>query len=115
MGDHRQDSLDSRYHQDLPGGGTVDDKRGRRPRLRRRLAGQPLDDLPIPYTFDQPGINAAASARGRRDRRPRPVWSVAVAAGPVAPAPADPEGRRLTGETPKAGCGATADHCGTAG
>lgn len=25
MGDHRQDSQDSRYHQDLPGGGTVDE------------------------------------------------------------------------------------------
>ncbi len=25
MGDHRQDSSDSRYHQDLPGGGTIDE------------------------------------------------------------------------------------------
>jgi signal peptidase I len=62
MGDHRQDSLDSRYHQDLPGGGQVDDKQvvGRAIVIAWPIGR--LNDLPIPSTFDQPGISAAANA-----------------------------------------------------
>ncbi len=60
MGDHRQDSLDSRYHQMLPGGGTVSVNQvvG-----RAIVVAWPVtrwSTLPIPSTFDQPGINAAA-------------------------------------------------------
>ncbi|TXS38514.1 signal peptidase I [Streptomyces sp. OR43] len=59
MGDHRQNSLDSRYHQELPGGGTVstDEVVG-----RAVVIAWPVNrwaTLPIPKTFDQPGLNAA--------------------------------------------------------
>lgn len=59
MGDHRQNSLDSRYHQALPGGGTVSDDEvvG-----RAIVVAWPINrwsTLPVPKTFDQPGINAA--------------------------------------------------------
>ncbi|MFE7749303.1 signal peptidase I [Streptomyces sp. NPDC057428] len=62
MGDHRQNSLDSRYHQELPGGGTVsnDEVVG-----RAIVIAWPVNrwaTLPVPKTFDQPGLNAAASA-----------------------------------------------------
>ncbi|WP_405901712.1 signal peptidase I [Streptomyces sp. NBC_00727] len=62
MGDHRQNSLDSRYHQNLPGGGTVsnDEVVG-----RAIVIAWPVSrwaTLPVPKTFDQPGINAAAAA-----------------------------------------------------
>ncbi|WP_326666282.1 signal peptidase I [Streptomyces sp. NBC_00385] len=61
MGDHRQNSLDSRYHQELPGGGTVstDEVVG-----RAVVIAWPVNrwaTLPIPKTFDQPGLNAAMS------------------------------------------------------
>ena len=62
MGDHRQASLDSRYHQELPGGGTVstDEVVGRAIVIAwppNRWAG-----LPVPDTFDQPGLAGAAVA-----------------------------------------------------
>ncbi|MDT0428717.1 signal peptidase I [Streptomyces salyersiae] len=62
MGDHRQNSLDSRYHQELPGQGTVsvDEVVG-----RAVLVAWPVNrwaTLPVPKTFDQPGLNAAAAA-----------------------------------------------------
>ncbi|MFB7289634.1 signal peptidase I [Actinacidiphila glaucinigra] len=61
MGDHRQDSLDSRYHQNLPGNGTVsvDEVVG-----RAVVVAWPISNwstLSVPSTFDQPGINAAAA------------------------------------------------------
>ncbi|MFE6913666.1 signal peptidase I [Streptomyces rubiginosohelvolus] len=61
MGDHRQNSLDSRYHQELPGQGTVsnDEVVG-----RAVVVAWPLSrwaTLPVPGTFDQPGLNAAAA------------------------------------------------------
>ncbi|MEV6164435.1 signal peptidase I [Streptomyces sp. NPDC052052] len=57
MGDHRQNSLDSRYHQELPGGGTVsnDEVVG-----RAIVVAWPVNrwaTLPVPKTFDQAGIN----------------------------------------------------------
>ncbi|NUP41676.1 MAG: signal peptidase I [Streptomyces sp.] len=62
MGDHRQDSLDSRFHMDQPGGGAVADKYvvG-----RAIVVAWPVnrwDWLSIPGTFSQPGINAAGAA-----------------------------------------------------
>ncbi|WP_072487229.1 signal peptidase I [Streptomyces atratus] len=59
MGDHRQDSRDSRYHQELPGDGTVsnDEVVG-----RAIVVAWPINrwaTLPVPKTFDQPGLNAA--------------------------------------------------------
>jgi signal peptidase I len=61
MGDHRQNSLDSRYHQELPGQGTVstDEVVG-----RAIVIAWPLNrwaTLPVPGTFDQPGLNVAAA------------------------------------------------------
>ena len=61
MGDHRQDSLDSRYHQGLLGGGAVPDQKvvG-----RAIVIAWPVNrwaTLPVPSTFSQPGINSAAS------------------------------------------------------
>jgi signal peptidase I len=61
MGDHRQDSLDSRYHQGLPGGGTVSDQEvvG-----RAIVIAWPVNrwsTLPVPSTFNQSGINSTAS------------------------------------------------------
>jgi signal peptidase I len=62
MGDHRQDSLDSRYHMQLPGGGTVSNKDvvG-----RAIVVAWPVNRwsaLSIPGTFSQPGISAAGAA-----------------------------------------------------
>ncbi len=59
MGDHRADSLDSRYHMDQPGGGTVpvSDVVG-----RAFVVAWPLNrwaTLPVPATFDQKGLAAA--------------------------------------------------------
>ncbi len=61
MGDHRQNSLDSRYHQELPGRGTVstDEVVG-----RAFVVAWPVNRwsfLPVPDTFDQSGLSAAAS------------------------------------------------------
>ncbi|WP_370593005.1 signal peptidase I [Streptomyces sp. NBRC 110028] len=60
MGDHRQDSLDSRYHQNLHNGTvSVDDVVG-----RAIVVAWPVNrwsTLSIPDTFDQPGLSAAAS------------------------------------------------------
>jgi signal peptidase I len=78
MGDHRQDSLDSRYHQDLPGGGTVpvSDVVG-----RAIVIAWPANrwaTLPIPSTFAQPGINAAGAelpaAAGLAGALPLVMW-----------------------------------------
>ncbi|WP_035797730.1 signal peptidase I [Kitasatospora mediocidica] len=66
MGDHRDDSLDSRFHMDQPGGGSVPDKDviG-----RAFVVAWPLNrwsTLPIPSTFSQKGISnqKALSAEG---------------------------------------------------
>ncbi|WP_415925396.1 signal peptidase I [Streptomyces sp. ME19-01-6] len=60
MGDHRQDSLDSRFHQNLDNGTvSVDKVVG-----RAIVIAWPLDrwsTLSVPGTFDQPGLSAAAS------------------------------------------------------
>ncbi|MEV4614860.1 signal peptidase I [Kitasatospora sp. NPDC049258] len=59
MGDHRGNSLDSRYHQDQPGGGTVpvENVVG-----RAFVVAWPISDwatLPVPDTFDQKGLSAS--------------------------------------------------------
>ncbi|MGW7585029.1 signal peptidase I [Kitasatospora sp. NPDC054768] len=60
MGDHRANSLDSRFHMDQPGGGTVpvDNVIG-----RAFVVAWPISHwstLPVPETFDQKGLAAAA-------------------------------------------------------
>ncbi|MCX4819660.1 signal peptidase I [Streptomyces sp. NBC_01142] len=62
MGDHRQNSQDSRYHTEDVNGGfvPVDKVVG-----RAVVVAWPLNrwsTLPVPDTFDQPGINTAATA-----------------------------------------------------
>nr|WTA00651.1 signal peptidase I [Streptomyces sp. NBC_00857] len=62
MGDHRQNSLDSRYHQELADHGTfpADKVVG-----RAIVVAWPVNrwsTLPVPDTFDQSGLSAAASA-----------------------------------------------------
>lgn len=62
MGDHRSDSLDSRYHQKLQGGGTVEEDRviG-----RAIVVAWPVtrwSSLPVPDTFSQKGLEAKAAA-----------------------------------------------------
>ncbi|MEU9701835.1 signal peptidase I [Streptomyces sp. NPDC047981] len=59
MGDNRQNSLDSRYHMNLAGGGTVpnDQVVG-----RAVFVAWPVTrwaTLPVPETFEQPGLNKA--------------------------------------------------------
>ncbi|WP_258535036.1 signal peptidase I [Streptomyces sp. PT12] len=61
MGDHRQDSLDSRYHQNLEGGGTVseDDVVG-----RAIVIAWPIDrwgTLPVPDSYGSVGAAAMAA------------------------------------------------------
>lgn len=62
MGDHRQSSLDSRYHQNDKNAGMVpaDEVVGR----AIVVAWPPTrwSTLPVPETFDQPGLNAALGA-----------------------------------------------------
>ncbi|MFD8283932.1 signal peptidase I [Streptomyces solisilvae] len=77
MGDHRQDSLDSRYHQNLHDGTvSVDDVVG-----RAIVVAWPIDrwsTLSVPSTFDQPGLSAAAavapSAVGLAGAVPIVLW-----------------------------------------
>ncbi|MFE5829489.1 signal peptidase I [Streptomyces sp. NPDC056508] len=62
MGDNRQNSLDSRFHQELPGGGTVAEDLvvG-----RAVVVAWPVTrwaTLPVPGIFDNPALNKAAAA-----------------------------------------------------
>jgi signal peptidase I len=81
MGDNRQVSDDSRLHGTDPGDGTIPENMviGRAfmivwPLQRWRV-------LPIPSTFDQPGISTSATAAAG----PGPVGGLAVRAGAAAP------------------------------
>ncbi|MET9620363.1 MULTISPECIES: signal peptidase I [unclassified Streptomyces] len=78
MGDNRQNSLDSRFHQELPGRGTVsnDEVVG-----RAVVVAWPVTrwaTLPIPATFDQPGLNQALAmapaAAGLAGALPLVLW-----------------------------------------
>ncbi|HEX5565776.1 MAG TPA: signal peptidase I [Streptomyces sp.] len=62
MGDHRQNSLDSRFHQQLPGHGTVpvDEVVGRA--VVRAWPISRWGTLPVPDTFTEQGLAAAAPA-----------------------------------------------------
>ncbi|WP_375540805.1 signal peptidase I [Streptomyces sp. TRM64462] len=62
MGDNRQNSLDSRYHQELPGNGTIENKEvvG-----RAIVVAWPIgrwSTLPVPDVFERTGLAAAAVA-----------------------------------------------------
>lgn len=78
MGDNRQNSLDSRFHMELPGGGTVsnDEVVG-----RAVVIAWPVNrwsTLPVPATFDQPGLSRALAvapgAMGVAGALPLVLW-----------------------------------------
>jgi signal peptidase I len=78
MGDNRQNSLDSRFHMELPGGGTVsnDEVVG-----RAVVIAWPVNrwsTLPVPSTFDQPGLGKALAvapgAMGVAGALPLVLW-----------------------------------------
>ncbi|MGW5420167.1 signal peptidase I [Streptomyces sp. NPDC003943] len=78
MGDNRQNSLDSRFHMELAGGGTVsnDEVVG-----RAVVIAWPVtrwSTLPVPDTFDQPGLNQALAvapgAMGVAGALPLVLW-----------------------------------------
>ncbi|UQA97746.1 signal peptidase I [Streptomyces halobius] len=90
MGDHRDDSLDSRYHQNLEGGGTVSANEVVGRAFTIAWPVNRWSTLPVPGTFDQSGINqtlaAAPAALGLAGAVPIVLW----------------RRRRLTGErTPR--------------
>ena len=60
MGDHRNDSLDSRYHMDEPGGGSVPDSFVVGRAIVVAWPFSHASTLPIPDTFTQPGITTQA-------------------------------------------------------
>ncbi|WP_370098723.1 signal peptidase I [Streptacidiphilus sp. MAP12-20] len=62
MGDHRQDSADSRYHVDEPGGGSVPDSDVIGRAIVVAWPPSNWKTLPIPDTFSQPGISNQAAA-----------------------------------------------------
>ncbi|MFF8608133.1 signal peptidase I [Streptomyces sp. NPDC015346] len=78
MGDNRQNSLDSRYHQNLSGGGTVSNEKvvG-----RAIVVAWPVTrwaTLPVPDVFDQPGLSQALTvapgAAGLAGALPLVLW-----------------------------------------
>jgi signal peptidase I len=62
MGDHRQDSADSRYHMEEPGGGSVPDSKVIGRAIVVAWPPSNWKTLPIPDTFSQPGITNQAAA-----------------------------------------------------
>jgi signal peptidase I len=74
MGDNRSNSLDSRFHQQLPGHGTVpvDEVVG-----RAVVKAWPIDrwgTLPVPDTFAEQGLAAAPAAMGLAGAVPLVMW-----------------------------------------
>ncbi|WP_326692693.1 MULTISPECIES: signal peptidase I [unclassified Streptomyces] len=79
MGDHRQDSLDSRYHQNQPGGGFVPESKVVGRAIVKAWPINRWGTLPVPETFDQQGIqaralNAAPAALGIAGALPLVLW-----------------------------------------
>ncbi|WP_051856793.1 signal peptidase I [Streptomyces sp. NRRL S-1868] len=61
MGDHRQDSLDSRYHQNQPGGGFVPEEQVVGRAIVKAWPINRWGTLPVPDTFDQKGVQASGA------------------------------------------------------
>ncbi|GAA2632031.1 signal peptidase I [Streptomyces axinellae] len=80
MGDHRQDSLDSRYHQNQPGSGFVPESKVVGRAIVKAWPINRWGTLPVPATFDQKGIqssgalNAAPAALGFAGAVPLALW-----------------------------------------
>lgn len=60
MGDHRQDSLDSRYHQNQPSGGFVPENQVVGRAIVKAWPINRWGTLPVPDTFDQKSLQSAA-------------------------------------------------------
>ncbi|MFE9337034.1 signal peptidase I [Streptomyces sp. NPDC007063] len=79
MGDHRQDSLDSRYHQNQPGDGFVPEKQVVGRAIVKAWPINRWGTLPVPETYDQKGVqsralSAAPSAVGLAGAVPLVLW-----------------------------------------
>ncbi|MFD7918605.1 signal peptidase I [Streptomyces sp. NPDC059740] len=78
MGDHRQDSLDSRYHTQMEGGGTVDVDQVVGRAFTVAWPVNRWDFLGVPDTFDQSGIDkalpAAPAVLGLAGAAPLVLW-----------------------------------------
>ncbi|WP_229376907.1 signal peptidase I [Streptomyces spirodelae] len=79
MGDHRQDSLDSRYHQNQPGDGFVPEKQVVGRAIVKAWPINRWGTLPVPETFDQQGVqsralSAAPGALGLAGAVPLVLW-----------------------------------------
>ncbi|AXI79625.1 signal peptidase I [Peterkaempfera bronchialis] len=61
MGDHRNDSLDSRFHMDQPGGGSVPVGNVVGRAFVIAWPASRWNTLPVPDTFSQPGLSAAGA------------------------------------------------------
>ncbi|WP_338146625.1 signal peptidase I [Streptomyces boncukensis] len=62
MGDHRQDSLDSRYHQNQAGGGFVPEEKVVGRAIVKAWPIGRWGTMPVPDTYDQKGVSAQAAA-----------------------------------------------------
>ncbi|MGP3972502.1 signal peptidase I [Streptomyces sp. 8N114] len=79
MGDHRQDSLDSRYHQNQPGDGFVPEKQVVGRAIVKAWPINRWGSLPVPETFDEQGVqsralSAAPGALGLAGAVPLVLW-----------------------------------------
>ena len=79
MGDHRSDSDDSRFHPDDPGGGAIPENQVVGRAFLIIWPPSQIRDLPIPSTFAQTALGAAAAAPVVGV----PVASAAVIGGPL--------------------------------
>lgn len=81
MGDHRSDSADSRFHMQEPGEGTIPESEvvGRAFFIMWPLSQ--FRDLPIPSTFQQAALKAAAGASGASGAVPMVPALAGVAGG----------------------------------
>src|SRR5271169_6722091 len=79
MGDHRSDSDDSRYHPGDPGGGAIPENQVVGRAFLIIWPPSQIRDLPIPSTFAQTALGAAAAAPVAGV----PVISAAVIGGPL--------------------------------
>ena len=81
MGDHRSDSDDSRYHPGDPGGGAIPENQVVGRAFLIIWPPSQLRDLPIPTTFQQAALHAAAA--GAAGNVGGPALAVGVFATPV--------------------------------
>ncbi|GHJ36308.1 hypothetical protein Sm713_19170 [Streptomyces sp. TS71-3] len=98
MGDHRQNSLDSRYHQHDKNNGFVPVSNVVGRAIVVAWPPNRWSALPVPHSFDQPGVNAAAGmvpgALGLAGAVPLVLWRRRRVASHAAARPASGDTRR---------------------